>query len=107
MEMVAKTPRVRAEATPEAKPMVKAGGKAIGILKKKGLKEAQFDKPTWKPFKLYVTATPDLATLPRPLLLVTWSESTGYHLNEEALKAALPSADYDGVLEALRRERRH
>jgi len=96
------TPKVVTETHPDRRPMVKAGAKAMSILEKSGIKRQHMKPPEWAPFKWYAKAKMDGTALERPLLLVSWSEGTGYHLQEGTLTEVLPAVNPATVMAALK-----
>ena len=93
---------MRVEIDPARKPMSRAAGKAIGILKRMGVREHWMDTPQFGPFKWYALKKNDGTPFPRPTLLVSWSELKGYYVDEACLAAVLPAKSKEEVLRALR-----
>ena len=98
---VARHVKCKAEVAPEKRPASQAAGKAIGTLRRAGIRDDRMAKPEWGPFKWYATYDHAGQRLPRPRLLITWSEAKGYYLDKETLALAAPAAVHGQVMEKL------
>ena len=80
--------------------MLAAAGKRMGHLERKGLSREWMHPPEWGPWKWYARKNTAGEDLPKPLLVASWSEASGYVFPDAAVALLLPGT----TPEQLRRE---
>lgn len=90
-----KIPRAVPEPPPWKKPFINHGGKALGILEESGISglDPQWGPPAFEAYKAHPSTS-------RPLLIVRWTQTGGYTLEDQHIRLF----DHDFDIEQVRKK---